>query len=286
MAKVTYFEALKGASLAMKKSDLDPATADYLMRALTGFDQTQLLIHYRDSLPEQLKDQFEAAVSAYLAGVSPQYIIGTADFYGYRFSVTPSVLIPRQETEELVAWLLADYANQAQLTILDVGTGSGAIGLTLKKERPDWLVSISDISAAAMTVARKNAVALGVEVTERVGNLLTPFTGDHFDTIVMNPPYIAREATPLMDQSVIESEPSLALFADHHGLAVYEQLAQQLKQGIVTTNRLYLEIGFDQGETVQTLFQTIFPDAQIRIRQDMAGHDRMVRVIFNPGNGE
>ncbi|WP_055679670.1 hypothetical protein [Secundilactobacillus kimchicus] len=117
----------------MKKRDLDPATADYLMRALTGFDQTQLLIHYRDSLPEQLKDQFEAAVSAYLAGVSPQYIIGTADFYGYQFSVTPSVLIPRQETEELVAWLLADYANQAQLTILDVGTGSGAIGLTLKK---------------------------------------------------------------------------------------------------------------------------------------------------------
>ncbi|KRK48218.1 peptide chain release factor N(5)-glutamine methyltransferase [Secundilactobacillus kimchicus] len=286
MAKVTYFEALKGASLAMKKRDLDPATADYLMRALTGFDQTQLLIHYRDSLPEQLKDQFEAAVSAYLAGVSPQYIIGTADFYGYQFSVTPSVLIPRQETEELVAWLLADYANQAQLTILDVGTGSGAIGLTLKKERPDWLVSISDISAAAMTVARKNAVALGVEVTERVGNLLTPFTGDHFDAVVMNPPYIAREATPLMDQSVIESEPSLALFADHHGLAVYEQLAQQLKQGIVMTNRLYLEIGFDQGETVQTLFQTIFPDAQIRIRQDMAGHDRMVRVIFNPGNGE
>lgn len=285
MVKTTYYEALQRASLTIQEHALDDDVARYLLLELSGMDQTELLIHYRELMPSQLQETYRAAVVAYLNGESPQYIIGKADFFGRRFKVTPAVLIPRPETEELVDWILQDQTGDA-ITVLDVGTGSGAIGLTLKAERPTWQVKLSDISTAALEVAQQNAARLGLDVETRVGDLLAPYAGTAVDVIVMNPPYIDRSEEAEMDPSVLKSEPDIALFADHHGLAVYERLADELAKRVVVTKRVYLEIGYQQGQAVQQVFQRALPEAETTLKKDIATHDRMVRVVVNTQNGE
>ncbi|MCH5462112.1 peptide chain release factor N(5)-glutamine methyltransferase [Lactobacillus sp. LC28-10] len=279
MSNRTYYEALKWASLFVQKNHLDESAATFLLQELSHLDQTHLLIKYRQPIPADLDSQYVDAINQYVNGMPPQYIVGTAEFYGERFAVNQSVLIPRQETEELVEWVLTDEP-QSQLSVLDVGTGSGAIGITLKKQRPNWQVTLTDLSAAALAVAEENAAQLNVSVTTVQGDLLEPVAGSQFDVIVSNPPYISHAEESEMDADVLASEPTLALFADHDGLAIYERLADQLEQGLVTTNQLYLEIGFRQGKAVRQIFQQRFPNAAITMRQDMSGHDRMVQIRF------
>ncbi|WP_203649735.1 peptide chain release factor N(5)-glutamine methyltransferase [Secundilactobacillus yichangensis] len=280
MANRTYYEALKWASLFVQKEQLDESAASYLLQALSHLDQTHLLINYRKPIPAALDQRYIEAINQYVAGTPPQYIIGTAPFYGEQFVVNKNVLIPRQETEELVEWILT--ANpQLTLSVLDVGTGSGAIGVTLKKQRPNWQVTLSDLSGAALKVAQENANRLNASVVTVQGDLLTPVAGSQFDLIVSNPPYISHGEEAEMDADVLASEPKIALFADHDGLAIYERLADQLKQGVVKTKQVFLEIGFQQGSTVKRIFKTRFPSASVTVRQDMAGHDRMVRITFN-----
>ena len=280
MANRTYYEALKWASLFVQKNQLDESAATYLLQELSQLDQTHLLIKYRQPMPAQLDKQYVTAIKQYVNGVPPQYIIGTAPFYGERFVVNENVLIPRQETEELVEWILS--ANpQTALSVLDVGTGSGAIGLTLKKQRPNWQVVLSDLSGGALKVAQENAERLNTPVKTVQGDLLKPLAGTQFDVIVSNPPYISRSEVAEMDADVLKSEPNMALFADHDGLAIYERLADQLKQGVASAKQVFLEIGFQQGKAVSQIFKTRFPAATVTVRQDIAGHDRMVRISFN-----
>lgn len=280
MANRTYYEALKWASLFVQKKQLDESAATYLLQELSHLDQTHLLINYRKPIPADLDQRYIEAINQYVAGIPPQYIIGKAPFYGEQFVVNKDVLIPRQETEELVEWILA--ANQQpQMSVLDVGTGSGAIGITLKKQRPDWQVTLSDLSTAALAVAQENAKRLNASVSVVQGDLLTPVAGSQFDLIVSNPPYISHGEEAEMDADVLASEPQMALFADHDGLAIYERLADQLEQKIVETKQVFLEIGFQQGAAVKHIFKVRIPSASVTIRQDMAGHDRMVRVVLN-----
>jgi len=280
MANRTYYEALKWASLFVQKNQLDESAATYLLQELSQLDQTHLLIKYRQPMPAQLDEQYVSAINQYVNGVPPQYIVGTAPFYGERFVVNKNVLIPRQETEELVEWILS--ANpQAALSVLDVGTGSGAIGLTLKRQRPNWQVVLSDLSEGALKVAQENAERLNTPVKTVQGDLLKPLAGTQFDVIVSNPPYISRSEVAEMDADVLKSEPNMALFADHDGLAIYERLADQLKQGVASAKQVFLEIGFQQGKAVSQIFKTRFPAATVTVRQDIAGHDRMVRINFN-----
>lgn len=279
MSNRTYYEALKWASLFIKEKQLDESAATYLLQELSHLDQTHLLIKYRQPMPASLEHRYVEAIHQYAEGVPPQYIIGTATFYGESFIVNDKVLIPRQETEELVEWVLS--ANkQPQLSVLDVGTGSGAIGITLKLQRPDWRVTLSDLSEAALEVAQENINRLNASVTTAQGDLLAPVAGSSFDLIVSNPPYISHDEEAEMDVDVLTSEPAMALFADHQGLAIYERLADQLKQGIVTAKQVFLEIGFQQGQAVSQIFEQRFPNATVTVRQDMAGHDRMVRIQF------
>lgn len=279
MSNRTYYEALKWASSFVQSKQLDESAATYLLQELSHLDQTHLLIKYRQPIPTDLDKRYVKAIEQYEAGVPPQYIIGTAPFYGEHFAVNKNVLIPRQETEELVEWVLSAN-SQPNLSVLDVGTGSGAIGITLKKQRPDWQVTLSDLSAGALEVARKNAARLRTAVTVVQGDLLAPVAGAEFDLIVSNPPYISYDEKGEMDSDVLMSEPSMALFADHQGLAIYERLADQLKQRTVTTKQVFLEIGYHQGQAVRKLFEERFSSATITVRQDMAGHDRMVQITF------
>ncbi|MFC6202012.1 peptide chain release factor N(5)-glutamine methyltransferase [Lactiplantibacillus nangangensis] len=276
----TFFEAQQWASFCLKAAKLPTDAGRFLLLGLSQFDQTQLLVHYRDLVPLELWAKFQVATQRVVAGEPAQYVLGTAPFYGLTFKVTPAVLIPRVETEELVDWVLTDLVTTPTATVLDIGTGSGAIALSLKHERPTWQLTASDISAAALSVARENAARLKLAVSFVASDLFAQLGSQNFDVIVSNPPYIATDEKAVMDASVLNYEPHQALFAEHAGLAIYEQLAQQVASHLTPHGRLYLEFGYHQGAAIQQLFTKALPTAHVTLRQDMAGHDRMLRVIL------
>lgn len=276
----TFFEAQQWASFCLKAAKLPTDAGRFLLLGLSQFDQTQLLVHYRDLVPAELWAKFQVAIKRVVAGEPAQYVLGTAPFYGLTFKVTPAVLIPRVETEELVDWVLTDFATTPTATVLDIGTGSGAIALSLKHEQPTWQLTASDISEAALVVARENATRLKLAVSFVASDLFAQLESQTFDVIVSNPPYIATDEKAVMDASVLNYEPHQALFAEHAGLAIYEQLAQQVASHLTPHGRLYLEFGYHQGAAIQQLFTKALPTAHVTLRQDMAGHDRMLRVIL------
>ena len=279
----TYFEAQQWASFCLKTAKLPTDSARFLLLGLSHLDQTQLLIHYRDSLPTSIWQAYQQGIARVVAGEPVQYVLGKAPFYGLDLQVDPAVLIPRVETQELVDWILTDYAAaDTPLRVLDIGTGSGAIALALKHERPSWQVTASDVSSAALAVAKRNAEQLALDVNFVQSDLLQSIAAEPFDVIVSNPPYIATNEKDVMDASVIDYEPQTALFAAHDGLALYEQLAATVAPHLTAVGRLYLEFGYHQGPAVQHLFQQAMPTATVTLRQDMAGHDRMLRVV-QPG---
>lgn len=272
-----YLAVLRQGQAQLTAADQDPSAAQYLLTAAYGWTFTQLVMHYRESMPETDYQTYQQQLSRVANGEPAQYVLGRANFYGRDFQVTSATLIPRQETEELVGWILA-ATTTAPIRVLDVGTGSGAIAVTLKAERPDWTVTASDISAAAITVAQANAQALAAPVTFVTGDLFAPVAGQHFDVIVSNPPYIDRSETAVMDESVKRYEPDQALFAANHGLAFYQRFATELATYLRPGGQFFAEIGYRQGAAVKALFTAALPAATVTIRADINGHDRMVHV--------
>ncbi|AFS00032.1 peptide chain release factor N(5)-glutamine methyltransferase [Lentilactobacillus buchneri] len=274
---VTYFEARKWASFRIKESnDIDMYDVDFLLEKLFKMSATDLLIHYHTQMPDKQWQVFQDAIGQLLKGVPPQYIVGEADFYGLSLKVTPDVLIPRVETEELVDWILAENSD-SELKVLDIGTGSGAIAIALKHSRPHWQVFASDISLPAIEVARQNAIANHTAIHFMASDVFAAID-ESFDVIVSNPPYIAKDEQTYMDASVIKSEPDLALYAKDQGLAIYKQIAADAESHLTSKGRLYLEIGFQQQSAVTEIFQAAMPNARVIAKHDVSGHQRMIQV--------
>ncbi len=231
-------------------------------------DRTYILTHPSGELNELAAEQL---LQRRESQEPLAYILGYREFYGRRFRVTPSVLIPRQETELLVeeALRLPNSQPPTPHRILDVGTGSGCIAITLKLERPDWDVWAVDISGAALQVARENAETLGAEITFRHSDLFSALKGEKFELILSNPPYVGIEE-PLPDE-IKNHEPPTALFADNKGLKIYQQLAATYRDYLTENGTVILEIGQSQGEAVAKLFQG-------QILQDLSGNDRAVKA--------
>lgn len=286
MANPTILEAQQWASSYFKDhlQTPDPQLAELLMEDLFQWTRTKVLMQRRDNLTETQWKGYQKAVSDIVSGRPEQYVVGRAPFFGRSFHVTPAVLIPRLETEELVEWVLADNASDAVKSVLDVGTGSGVLAISLALERPTWQVTGTDISSAAVTVATQNAVQLNADVTWATGDLFGGVKQQQFDLIVSNPPYISETERPLMDQSVLDFEPDLALFADNDGLAIYQRLADQLAQHLTPRGQAYFEIGFAQGPAVVSLMKQALPGAEVSLKRDINGHDRMVRVKLGRGD--
>lgn len=280
---VTFFEALKWASLCIKDKNIETDEVQFLLLNQMNWDLTTLLRNYRTKMTVKEREEFINNVNRLINGEPAQYIIGKTYFYGYPIKVDQNVLIPRPETEELVEWILADYSKQP-LKVLDVGTGSGAIAISLKKQRPDWQITASDISTDALKVAKSNAQLNGVKINFVESDLLAKFAGKKFDVIVSNPPYIAYDEKRLMDQDVIDYEPQLALFAKHEGLFIYERLAKEAGNYLTDSGSLYLEIGFHQGQSVIKLLEDSYKTADTILRQDLAGHDRMIKMDLKENN--
>ncbi|KRN01768.1 methylase of polypeptide chain release factor [Levilactobacillus senmaizukei DSM 21775 = NBRC 103853] len=274
---VTYFSLLHTAQDQLTGARQDPSAAQYLLLEGQNWRYTQLVQHYRDVVPASVLDQFRHQLDRVLAGEPAQYVLGHAPFYGREFQVTNATLIPRQETEELVEWVLTD-CSQAPLKLADIGTGSGAIALSLKLERPEWQVTATDISVAAVAVAQQNAKALNAQVQFEVGDLLAPLAGQRFDVIVSNPPYIDRAEQPVMDDAVKRFEPDQALYAADHGLDFYRRFALTLPGFLTAEGCFFAEIGYHQGPAVRAIFTVALPAAKVTVRQDINGQDRMVKV--------
>lgn len=278
----TYREVLQWASSFLEKSGRESSAAEWLLRERFDLNKTVLIKLYRQIMLEEEKQQFLEDVQAHATGIPVQHIVGHEWFYGRKFNVSPDVLIPRPETEELVELFLKE-APPSSLNVLDIGTGSGAIAVTVKKERPQDNVTATDISAEALTIAQKNAREVGAKIVFAQGDLAKPIKGQTFDVVMSNPPYIAKREVDVMDEVVLNHEPKLALFAEENGLAVYRKLANELPSVMKESGKIYLEIGYQQGEAVKKLFQESFPDATVAIIKDMAGRDRIVRIDLGRG---
>lgn len=274
----TYNEALATASSLLEEAAIDADAARFVLEYRGGFSPTQLKMHGRDPMPQALQTQYEADVKRLLDHEPPQYIVGLAPFFGADFMVTPAVLIPRFETEELVAWAAETMADAK--TLLDMGTGSGIIGLTLKRQLPSLTVTMADVSPEALAVAEQNAQRLGLAVELLQSDLFVGLSGRRFDRVVANLPYISHREVAVMDESTKLYEPDLALFADHDGLALFERFCQQLPAHIAPGAKVFLEFGYQQQPALATLFASRLPQASVAFRQDLAGHPRMVCLSF------
>jgi release factor glutamine methyltransferase len=206
-----------------------------------------------------------------------QYILGSTEFYGYSFEVNPSVLIPRPETEELVHLIISENKKKSPLSILDIGTGSGCIAISLKKELPQALVYAVDISEEALVTAKKNAVLNNVEISFLHKDILLPETIiPETNILVSNPPYVMQGEKKLMKANVLEHEPHLALFVEENNpLIFYKAIAEKAKKSLLPGGKIYFEINEQFGkETAEVLTKAGFKE--VRILKDLHDKDRMV----------
>lgn len=205
-----------------------------------------------------------------------QYILGETDFFGLAFYVNGSVLIPRPETEELVQWVLESAENKP-IKILDIGTGSGCIAVTLAKKLPSAEVHAWDISEDALEVARRNAERNGVKVIfSKRDMLLEPVSDEKFDIIVSNPPYVTEVEKTEMQENVLNFEPHLALFVpDDNALVFYEKIADFALTNLNKDGKLFFEINRAKGADIAHLLEEK-GFTNIELRKDISGNERMV----------
>jgi release factor glutamine methyltransferase len=205
------------------------------------------------------------------------YIIGSIPFYNLDLNVSSAVLIPRPETEWIVDQILAHYPSSSSIapfTVWDLCTGSGAIGLSLKKARPKWNVILSDLSSSALEVATLNARKNHLSISVRQGDLFAPFAGEAADLIVINPPYIRSGDLPTLQPDVIDFEPHMALDGGVDGMDFYRRIASECKIYFKSGATLWMELGSGQGPGVSEMFYEA-GFQKILVRKDLSGHDRL-----------
>lgn len=214
-----------------------------------------------------------------LGGEPMAYVLGRREFYGLSFEVTPAVLIPRPETELLVEMALDRLPTAAEAAVLDVGTGSGCIAVTLAKHRPAARVVATDLSQVALAVAKRNARRQGATNVEfRAGSWFEPVVGERFDVIASNPPYVAEDDAHLLARDLRE-EPSLALIAGPNGLEALRTIVSQAAQHLLPGGVLLVEHGYNQAEAVAQLFREA-GFADLITRTDLAGIPRVAAGVL------
>lgn len=223
---------------------------------------------------------FESAFEKLKAQIPIQYIIGKAHFYGLEFEVNPNVLIPRPETEELVDWIVKDHEFHPHPKIIDIGTGSGCIAISLAANLKSADVSAIDVSEAALSTASKNAGHNQVNVRFIEADVLSlSELPANFDIIVSNPPYVRHLEKQEMQANVLDHEPHLALFVeDHDALLFYRKIAELATVALTSGGKLYFEINQYLGDQMMDLLKSR-GFSEIELRKDIFGNDRMVKAV-------
>lgn len=250
-------------------------TAEVLLSFALRQDRSFLYAHSTDELSEIGWIHFGRYLHQRLKGVPTQYITGRQEFYGRTFRVNPFVLIPRPETEHVVEAALARLGPGD--VVLDAGTGSGAIAVTLALERPCRVLAC-DISADAVAVARRNAQSLRADVSFFAANLTAPLAPASIDLLVSNPPYVPLADLAGLQAEVRDYEPHLALFAGPDGMDVYRRLISEAPRVLRPGGRIVLELGYNLEERVRGLLSARFSD--IRAAHDLAGIPRVLSAVL------
>ncbi|RBP04803.1 peptide chain release factor N(5)-glutamine methyltransferase [Rossellomorea aquimaris] len=288
MTSVTIFEALKWASSFLVENDRDENVGEIYLRHVVGMSRSQLLAEQRRSVPLEKWEEFQDGIRRHVGGVPIQHIIGVEEFYGREFVVNEHVLIPRPETEELIYYGLQKMKGlfnvaDTPLQAADVGTGSGAIAITLKLEADRFPLDMMavDISREALAVARENSEKLGAEIRFFEGDLLQPLMkeGVKLDILLSNPPYIPLTDRETLSDVVIEHEPELALFGGEDGYDLYKRFMDELPLVMKEKCLIGFEVGVGQGEIVADMLRATFPDAETVVIHDINGKDRMVFCV-------
>lgn len=252
----------------------EPEALSFVYRGLKQWDLTHFVLQLRQEVSDEDAELLAYVFSQLMNHKPAQYILGYEDFHGLRFQVDERVLIPRPETEELVDLILAENPS-SELKILDIGTGSGDIAVSLKESCPLWQVTASDLSVDALELARENAKHNQVDISFIQSDVFEAIS-DSFDIIVSNPPYISENDKNEVGINVLASEPKMALFADEEGLAIYRQIIEEADKYLTPSGKLYFEIGYKQGMDLKKLLSLHFPDKRVRVLKDQFGQDRMV----------
>lgn len=276
------YKVLQRAFSFLKKHQREENVANELLQHLTKANSAQFYANMQASLDQKLIEQFEKHLRDHaIKGRPIQHIIGRAPFYGREFFVNEAVLIPRFETEEVVLASLEKITHrigEGPLIAVDLGTGSGIIAITLALENKDLKVYATDISRAALQVAKKNAKHHDAPVEFYLGDFLQPLMERAIvpDIIISNPPYISHEERVNLADTVEKFDPALALFAEDDGLAAYKKIVKQLQCIQKEGQLLVFEIGYQQGEAVKKIVEAAFPDSKVAILQDINQLDRIV----------
>lgn len=250
------------------------SSARMLIEEIWGFD------YYNNEQQVAVSEDKLVEVLSQIERETPiQQIVGHAWFYDNKFKVSKNVLTPRPETEELVDWIIKDYKLKSASKVLDIGTGSGAIAITLALEMNGAEVSAIDISELALDVARENAREINVEVDFTLQDILRDELSQNYDIIVSNPPYITDKEMSLMRKNVLDYEPHIALFVrDNDPLIFYRRIAVLAIKYLNNGGRLYFEINENFGKECCLMLSEIgFSD--IILRKDLNDRDRMIRAI-------
>lgn len=228
-------------------------------------------------LKKYYKGDINDAIKILNMGEPVQYIVGDVDFYGNIIKVNKNVLIPRRETEELVEKILKRIQVFDNPVIADIGTGSGAIAITLAKKL-NTLVYASDISLKALEVAKENVATNKVDVTFFEGDMLKPYIKNNIklDVIVSNPPYIKKDEK--IEDIVKNNEPHLALYAKNNGLEFYDSILKNASYVLKDKYLIAFEIGMDQGKNIEALAKKYLSNSIVEIEKDLSGKDRFIFV--------
>ncbi|MGC3978693.1 MAG: peptide chain release factor N(5)-glutamine methyltransferase [Paludibacteraceae bacterium] len=249
-----------------------------ILEKITGLSNTRLLSNSDLVLSESQKEEAKEFISRLKQNEPIQYILGETVFFGLNFNVNPSTLIPRPETEELIEWIKTNVSsNLVEKEVLDIGTGSGCIAVTLKKLFPNAGMTAMDISAEALVTAKQNAELNGVEIDfAQVDVLQIKKLNKKYDIIVSNPPYVLESDKKNMQHNVLDYEPHIALFVtDSDPLIYYRKIAELARNHLSKTGMLYFEIHNKQGENCKKLLHSL-GFKSIILRKDISGNDRMV----------
>ena len=282
---MTVRELIRQSEALLDEKDKDCNVAKVLFYHLAQKEPHQLYLMMGEEIDDELFERFQAGMKRYLAGEPIQYIKGKETFFSRDFIVNENVLIPRYETEELVENILyriddyfEDYEN---IDLCDVGTGSGAIAISLALEEKKLHVVATDISEEALEVARENAQNLGANVEFYQGDMVQPLLdrGVKVDIFVSNPPYIPQNQD--IESVVKDNEPHVALFGGSDGLYFYRQIFATVQPLLKERALLAFEMGFDQREIMEEAVEHYFPNTPYEIIKDINGKDRMLFIYYH-----
>ena len=263
------------------KKEMDLNTLRAFLFELCNDENINLYLEKDNEARKSIVDKYESGVKRLIEGEPLNYLLGYSYFYGYRLKVDEAVLIPRFETEELVGRVLSgydEYFKDQKINLADVGTGSGAIAIALKKEEDNLNVYASDISKEALEVAILNAQNNQADIRFFEGSMLKPLIENNIklDILVSNPPYIRNDE--VVEHSVRDYEPNVALFGGDDGLKFYRMIFEDAHKVLKERSMMFFEMGYDQKENLTALAREFFPSADINVYKDINNKDRMLVI--------